>query len=69
VEARSAAVLVARTSTQETAVVQDSATVRIKDAEDRDALAEGEALEQVSRAEADNSVALTFAHADVEGLA
>jgi hypothetical protein len=48
--------------------VQDSSALRVKDVEDRAALVKREALERVSRAEAENTTALAFAREDVEGL-
>jgi hypothetical protein len=45
----------------------DGATLRIKDAEDRATLAKREALERVSRAEAENSAMLTSTRDDAEG--
>jgi hypothetical protein len=66
--AHAEAVLAAETSTREAAMVQDSANLHIKDAEDRATLAEGEALEPVSQAEVENSTVLSSARADAEGL-
>jgi hypothetical protein len=48
--------------------VWDSATLHVKDVEDQADLAEIEARERVSRVEAENDVALDFAHKDSEGL-
>jgi hypothetical protein len=48
--------------------VQDSSALRVKDVEDRAALVKREALERVSRAEAENTTTLAFAREDVEGL-
>jgi hypothetical protein len=50
-------------------MARDGATLRIKDAEDRATLAKREALERVSRAEAENSTMLTSTRDDAEGLA
>jgi hypothetical protein len=61
-------VLAIETSAQEVTVAWDGANLHIKDAEDWAALAEREALERVSRAEAENSTALSSARADAEGL-
>jgi hypothetical protein len=69
VEATHAMVVLAiETSAQEVTVAWDGANLHIKDAEDWAALAEREALERVSRAEAENSTALSSARADAEGL-
>jgi hypothetical protein len=62
-------VLAIKTSAWEAAATWDSANLHIKDAEDQVALKEREALECVSRVETENSAALSFAHADAEGLA
>jgi hypothetical protein len=64
--ARAVSVLTAKASAWEAAMAWDGATLRIKDAEDRATPAEREALEWVSRAEADNSVELASARDDVE---
>jgi hypothetical protein len=50
------------------AVVWGSATLCIKYAEDRAALAEREARERESRVEVENVVSLASAHEDAEGL-
>jgi hypothetical protein len=50
-----AATLAVETFVRETAVAWDSAALRVKDADDRSTLAEREALERVSRAEAENA--------------
>jgi hypothetical protein len=63
-----AAVLAAETSTQEAAVARDITSFCVKDAEDQAILAEGEALERVSRVEAENTAALGSAHEEVKGL-
>jgi F0F1-type ATP synthase epsilon subunit len=60
--ARNAVVLVANTFSREAAMARDSTNLHIKDAEYRATLAEDVALEQVSRAEAENSTALRGAH-------
>jgi hypothetical protein len=62
------AVLAAEASTQEAAAARDGATLRIREAEDRVAVAELEASEWESQAEAEHSAALASAHADTEGL-
>jgi hypothetical protein len=62
-------VLTAKVSAQESAAAADSVTLRVKDAEDRVALAKREALEHVSRAEAENATTLASAREDAEGLA
>jgi hypothetical protein len=67
--ARVAFMLAAEVSTREAVTAWDGATLRINDAEDRAALAKREPLEPVSRAEAENSTALTSAHDYGEGLA
>jgi BMFP domain-containing protein YqiC len=60
--------LTAETSGREAATVCDSATLHVKDAKDWAALVEREALEMVSRAEADNTVALASAREEAEGI-
>jgi hypothetical protein len=62
-------VLATETSAWEAAMAWDSVNLRIKGAEDRAALAEQDALEWVSQAEAENSAALSSARADIEDLA
>jgi hypothetical protein len=64
-----AAMLPAETSTRERIVVQDSAALCVKDAENQAALAEREALDRVSRVEVENTMLLASAHEDAEGLA
>jgi hypothetical protein len=49
-------------------MMRDSAALRVKDVEDRAALAEMVALEKVSRVEVENAVTLASAHEDVEGF-
>jgi hypothetical protein len=66
---RATAVLTAETSAQEAAAARDSATLCVKDAKDRAALVEREALEWVSRAEVENSMALASAREDAKGIA
>jgi hypothetical protein len=61
--------LTAEISAREDVVVRDSATFRVKNAEDWAALAVREALQRVSRVEVENATMLSFAHEDVEGLA
>jgi hypothetical protein len=65
---RVAVVLVAETFTQEGTAAQDSATLHIKNAEDRATLVEREALELVSWLEVENSTVLASACEDTEGL-
>jgi hypothetical protein len=48
--------------------MRDSAALRVKDAEDRATLVEREALERVSRVEAENTTTLASARGDAEGL-
>jgi hypothetical protein len=67
--ARATAMLVGETSAQEAVAVQDSTTLRVKDAEDQATLVKREALERVLRAKAENATALASAREDVEGLA
>jgi hypothetical protein len=59
----------AETSVQKAAMEWDDANLHIKGAEDWAALAEREALEWVSRVEADNSIALSSTSANIEDLA
>jgi hypothetical protein len=63
------AVLATKTSAHEAIAARDDATLRIKDAEDRAALAEREALERVSRVEVENFAALASIREDAEGFA
>jgi hypothetical protein len=49
-------------------VARDSAVVRIRDAEDRETLAEREARERVSRVEVENAAELAFAREDASGF-
>jgi hypothetical protein len=56
------------TSTREAAVARDSTTFHFKHAEYRAALADREALERVSRAEAENAMVLASTHEDAKGL-
>jgi hypothetical protein len=60
--------LAAETSVQEATAAQDSVALRVKDAEDRAALVEKEALQRMSRAKAKNAVVLASAREDAEGL-
>jgi hypothetical protein len=62
-------VLATKTFAHEVVAVRDDATLRIKDAEDRAALAEREALERVSRVEVENFAPLASICEDVEGFA
>jgi hypothetical protein len=61
--------LTVEASTREAIAAWDSIALRVKDVEDQDALVEREALERVSRAEAENATALASAREDAEGLA
>jgi hypothetical protein len=61
-------VLAAETSTQEATVMWDSTALHVKDAEDWATLVEREALERVSRVEAENAVVLGSVYEDVEGF-
>jgi hypothetical protein len=61
--------LAVETSAQEAAAAQDNATLRVKNAEDWDALAEREALERVLRVEVDNAMVLASACEDDKGFA
>jgi hypothetical protein len=63
------AMLAAETSARDVAIAQDSTILHLKDAEDWVALVEREALERVSRAEAENAVALASAHAEAKSFA
>jgi hypothetical protein len=63
------AALAAEVFACEATAAQDNATLRVKDAEDWTALAEREALERVSRAEAKNATTLASAHENVKSLA
>jgi hypothetical protein len=63
------AMLAAETSARDVAIAQDSTILHLKDAEDWVALVEREALERVSKAEAENAVALASAHADAKSFA
>jgi hypothetical protein len=57
-------ILAVETSTQEAAVAQNNAALHVKDAKDWATLEEREALERVSRVEAENTTALASAHED-----
>jgi hypothetical protein len=61
-------VLAAKTSTQEATVMWDNTALHVKDAEDWATLVEREALERVSRVEAENAVVLGSVYEDVEGF-
>jgi IS4 transposase len=61
--------LITETSTWDVVMARDSTALRVKDAEDRAALAEREPLERVLRAEVVNAMALASTCEDVEGLA
>jgi hypothetical protein len=62
------AVLAAETSTREAAAAWDNVTLCVKDVEDWASLAEREALEWLSRVEAENVAALASTDEDGEGL-
>jgi hypothetical protein len=62
------AVCVVETSTQEAATALDSATILVKDTEDRATLAEREAYERVSRVEVESATELASTCEEVEGL-
>jgi hypothetical protein len=61
-------VLAAETSTREAAAAWDNVTLCVKDVEDWASLAEREALEWLSRVEAENVAALASTDEDGEGL-
>jgi hypothetical protein len=65
---RAVVMLTAETAVWEAVAAPDSAALRVKDAENRAALAEREALERVSRVEAESAAALASAHEDAEGF-
>jgi hypothetical protein len=67
--ARAAVVLTAESSAWEATAACNGATLRIREAEDWVAMAEWEASERESRAEAEHLAALASARADAEGLA
>jgi hypothetical protein len=67
--ARVTAMLTTETSTREVAAAWGSTTLHVKDMEDWATLAKREALERVSRADAENAIALASAREDVEGFA
>jgi hypothetical protein len=56
------------TSALEVAATWDSATICVKDTEDRATLVETKAWEWVLRVEVENIVALASAHKDAKGL-
>jgi hypothetical protein len=60
-------VLAVETSAQEATVVRDSTALHVRDAEDRATPEEREALERVSRMEAENTVVLASSHEDAKG--
>jgi hypothetical protein len=62
------AMFAAKTFARVDAAVCDTAALRVKDAEDRVALAEFETLGRVSRAEVENAAALAFACEDAKGF-
>jgi hypothetical protein len=66
--ARVTEMLTAETSAWDFVAAWDSATLRVKDVEDRAALAKREALERVLRAEVEHATALASAHEDADGL-
>jgi hypothetical protein len=65
---RAVVMLTAETAVWEAVAALDSAALRVKDAENRAALAEREALERVSRVEAESTAVLASAHEDAEGF-
>jgi hypothetical protein len=67
--ARAMVMLTAETSSQEAIAARDSATLRVKDAGDRAALVEREALQRVWRVEAENPMMLASGHDDAKGVA
>jgi hypothetical protein len=67
--ARVTAMLAAETFACEAAAAWVSTTLRVKDVKDMAAMAEREALEWVSRAEAENAMALASTREDAEGFA
>jgi hypothetical protein len=64
--ARIVAMLATETSAREASAVRDSAALRVEDAEFRAALAEREAVERLSRVDAENAMALASAREDAE---
>jgi hypothetical protein len=60
--------LLQRLVPREAAVARDSIALRVYDAEDPATLVEREALERVSRAEAENAAILASACKEVEGF-
>jgi hypothetical protein len=60
--------LATETSPQEAIAAWDNAALRVKDAEDQATLVEWEALERMSRAEAENAMVLASAHEDAKSL-
>jgi hypothetical protein len=60
--------LAAETFAREVAAARDSATLHVKDAEDRAALGEREALERIPREDPENTTMLASAHEDIEGF-
>jgi hypothetical protein len=66
--ARVMIVLAVETSAQQATMVWDSAALHVKDAKDWATLTEREALERVSRVEAENTVALASSHEDAESF-
>jgi hypothetical protein len=67
--AHAAVVLATEASAQEAAPAHDGATLRIREAEDRVTVVEGEESEWESQAEVEHSAVLVSARADAEGLA
>jgi hypothetical protein len=66
---RAMAMLTTKTSTWDFVVAQDSVALHVTDAKDRATLIEREALERVSREEAENAMTLASTREDAEGLA
>jgi hypothetical protein len=65
---RVTAMLAAETSTREAVAVWDGSALCVNDAEDCATLAVREALERVSRAEAENAATLASTHEDAKGF-
>jgi hypothetical protein len=66
---RAIAMLTTKTSTWDFVVAQDSVALHVTDAKDWATLIEREALERVSREEAENAMTLASTREDAEGLA
>jgi hypothetical protein len=68
-DAHAILMLATEASVREAIAAWDSATLRVKDAEDRAALVKRESLERVWRVEIENTTVLASAREDAEGLA